>query len=41
MATSIHSAVLVLENIYQKLCHVEAATTLLQGIENGEIEDLE
>lgn len=33
-------AVIALESIYQRLFHMEAATALLQGIENGEIEDL-
>lgn len=41
MTTSIHSAVLALENVYQRLYHIEAATALLQGIEHGEIEDIE
>ncbi|MBV2138601.1 MAG: hypothetical protein KUF79_17475 [Candidatus Thiodiazotropha sp. (ex Ctena orbiculata)] len=41
MTKSIHSAVLALENVYQRLYHIEAATALLQGIEHGEIEDLE
>ncbi|MEW8028337.1 MAG: hypothetical protein AB2761_08665 [Candidatus Thiodiazotropha endolucinida] len=41
MAKSTHSAVLALENVYQRLYHIEAATALLQGIEHGEIEDLE
>ncbi|MCU7870360.1 MAG: hypothetical protein KZQ98_17825 [Candidatus Thiodiazotropha sp. (ex Lucinoma borealis)] len=40
MTASIQSAVLALENIYQRLYHIEAATTLLQGIESGEIEDI-
>ncbi|MCG8092873.1 MAG: hypothetical protein JAZ17_04460 [Candidatus Thiodiazotropha endolucinida] len=41
MSTSYHSAVVALEKIYQKLYRIEAATTLLQGIEHGEIKDLE
>ncbi|MFI0414247.1 MAG: hypothetical protein ACH255_08905 [Candidatus Thiodiazotropha sp.] len=41
MTASIRSAVLALENVYQRLYHIEAATALLQGIEHGEIEDLE
>ena len=41
MTASIRSTVLALENVYQRLYHIEAATALLQGIEHGEIEDLE
>ncbi|MFC1347715.1 MAG: hypothetical protein G8D81_20475 [gamma proteobacterium symbiont of Clathrolucina costata] len=41
MTTTIHSAVLALENIIQRLYHIETATFLLQGIERGEIKDLE
>lgn len=41
MTKSLNSAVLALENVYQRLYHIEAATALLQGIEHGEIEDLE
>ncbi|MEW7987059.1 MAG: hypothetical protein AB2803_10270 [Candidatus Thiodiazotropha sp.] len=36
-----HSAVLALENIYQKLYRIQAATILLNGIMNGDIEDLD
>ncbi|MCG7897997.1 MAG: hypothetical protein JAY85_06020 [Candidatus Thiodiazotropha weberae] len=41
MDTPIHSVALALENIYQRLYHIEAATTLLQQIECGDIEDLQ
>lgn len=40
MTKSIHSTVLALENIYQKLYRIQAATILLHGITNGDIEDL-
>lgn len=36
-----HSAVLALENIYQKLYRIQAATILLNGIISGDIEDLD
>ncbi|MEW8285183.1 MAG: hypothetical protein AB2697_04310 [Candidatus Thiodiazotropha endolucinida] len=36
-----HSAVLALENIYQKLYRIQAATILLNGITNGDIEELD
>lgn len=41
MTTNVHSAVLALDNIFQRLYHIEAATTLLREIKNGEIGDVE
>ncbi|MCG8093849.1 MAG: hypothetical protein JAZ17_09520 [Candidatus Thiodiazotropha endolucinida] len=41
MTNTIHSAVLALESIYQRLYRIETASILLQGIEHGEIKDLE
>lgn len=41
MTTSLNSAVLALENIFQRLYHIEAATTLLKEIEHREIMDIE
>ncbi|MCG8085507.1 MAG: hypothetical protein JAZ13_07295 [Candidatus Thiodiazotropha taylori] len=41
MDTHIHSVALTLENIYQRLYHIEAATTLLQQNECGDLEDLQ
>ncbi|MES9950070.1 MAG: hypothetical protein ABW118_14025 [Candidatus Thiodiazotropha sp.] len=41
MTTSIHSAVLALENVFQRLYHIKAATDLLHRIERGEIDDIE
>ncbi|MEW8000830.1 MAG: hypothetical protein AB2795_19995 [Candidatus Thiodiazotropha endolucinida] len=41
MTKSIHSAVLALDNVFQRLYHIDAATNLLQRIEHGEIDDIE
>ncbi|MEW8143604.1 MAG: hypothetical protein AB2776_19635 [Candidatus Thiodiazotropha endolucinida] len=39
--SNLNGAVLALENVNQRLFHIEAAVALLQGIEHGEIKDLE